>query len=119
MGDLFSQLDFPFGGNPKAGSLEQRCLEGSHDFQSGVPQNERSPGLNIIDVTIPVHIVHMGSVSRGDKQGIPLNGFEGTYRAIDTAGNDVPGSLPQFMGSGKHTKSPFHGRGYGKRIVPW
>ena len=52
----------------------------------GVPQNEWTPGADIVNVFIAILIIDFSASSLYDKWGSSANCFEGTHRAINAAG---------------------------------
>jgi len=49
----------------------------------------RTPGTNIINIFIPIHIPHTRTLYRVKNYRLPTNRFEGTDRRINTSGHQL------------------------------
>jgi hypothetical protein len=52
-----------------------------------MPEDQRTPGTNVVDVRRPVRIHHVASFSRLDEAGISPHATEGPHRTIDPSRN--------------------------------
>ena len=96
--DQFGQFHFPFGGGAEAGAGVQDASQGRHHLRVTVTQNERSPGSHVVQVAVAVHVVDAGSLAAIDEQGVASHGAEGSGRRVDSARNELPGSLIELLG---------------------
>src|SRR5262249_33715190 len=73
-----------------------------------VPQNQRPPGADIIDVLVVIDIPNPGAQAAHDVGRLTADGAERPHRRIHAAGNDLAGTLVQFLtlglafGRGRH-----------------
>jgi hypothetical protein len=64
-----------------------------------VAEDHRSPGADVVDVTVPVGVEHTGAVA-ADKEGrLSADGSESADRRVDAAGDERFGSMLKFAGT--------------------
>ena len=68
-------------GEPVLGDLGH----GFDHLRVSVTQNHGSPGTNVIEVGVPIHVGHGAAAGGLEDDGFPSDRFEGPYRAIHAA----------------------------------
>jgi hypothetical protein len=81
------QFDFKRAGRAVRGPFHGRLLDGLDHLRVGMAGDERSPGKDIVDVAVAVHIVEIGPSPRSMKSGCPP-----TARKARTGESTPPGS---------------------------
>jgi hypothetical protein len=98
--DGFGQLDFRLGGSPEAGADPERAFERREDLRMAVSQQQRSPGADVIDILVAVHVEDVGALAARDERRIAADGAECPHGRVDPAGNDLHRPAKQFFGFG-------------------
>jgi hypothetical protein len=60
-------------------------------------QDHRSPRLHIIQITIPIYVIEIRTLSMINENGVATNSSEGSHRAIYAPWKQVLRFLKQFM----------------------
>src|SRR5579863_7601811 len=93
-----SQARLERGWRAKAGSLFGRQSQSGNHSRRRVTEDQRSPGLDVVDVAIPVDVPDPRSVAAIDKNRVLPNRPKGSDRAINSAGNNRPSVLEHRAG---------------------
>ncbi len=69
--DRFRQLNFLLRGRAEAGADLERAFERRQDFGMPVAQQQRSPGADVIDVLVAIHVEDVAPSPRARNGGLP------------------------------------------------
>jgi len=71
----------------EAAPLFSLCRDRRHDRRVGVTENQGTPGHDIIDVFIAVHVAYPRAPSGVNEDRCPAHGLEGPHRTVDPSGD--------------------------------
>jgi len=99
--DEFGELGFAGSGSAETGAVARGALDRCDDFWMRVPEDERSPGADVVDVLVAVGVPHAGARTSNNDGRIAADRFEGARGRIDSTGDHALGALLQRTGFGK------------------
>mmetsp|Transcript_11173 Transcript_11173/g.16762 ORF Transcript_11173/g.16762 Transcript_11173/m.16762 type:complete len:245 (-) Transcript_11173:96-830(-) len=82
--DHFSQLVLERAGGSEAGSLVHGLLDGIQYLVIGMSDDGGSPGTNVVDVLVVVHVPGVGSLDAVEHDGVSSDALECAHRGADT-----------------------------------
>jgi hypothetical protein len=88
------QLDFAFGRRSEAGANLEDGLQSFDNFFRTVPQKQRTPGTDVVDVAVSIDVDEPGSLASSDETRCTAHAPEGTNGRVNPSGR-------YFLGTGK------------------
>ena len=85
--DKFCNLHFNFRSASKAQAIFAGLDHALTDFREIMPQDHRAPGINVIHITVSVHIIDVTFISFFNKTRCLTDGSVRSYRAVYTSRN--------------------------------
>ena len=96
LANQLGHLDFALGRGPETRPRFDDVVQGLGHFRVPVPQNQRPPGADVVDVGMAVRVVEMRARAALDKHRIAAHGPERPRRRVDAAGNLLSRLLEKF-----------------------
>src|SRR5438552_878554 len=63
-----------------------------------MPQQQRSPRPDVVDVLVPVHVEYVRALSASNEYGVATHAAERAHRRVDATGDHGLGAPEQFLG---------------------
>ena len=93
LGHQLRHFHFHFGRRAKAQAAGRRFDHRIADSRVVVAQHHRTPGADIIDIGLPVHVIKIGAIRAFDKQRRAADAGEGAHRRVNAAGDQFARSM--------------------------
>ena len=97
-GDEFCHFNFTFGGRSKTCSAVGRFFYGAQNLRMGMSEDHRSPGTDVVDVFVSVHVPQPGTACLFDKNRRSADRRKCPDGGIDPAGNESQRFFEQLCG---------------------
>ena len=97
LGDHRRQFVLCFRWRAEACAMRGCLLDRLHNIGMRMPQNHRSPGSDVVEVTVAIDVEQVGSLPTADNDRFTSHGAEGACGAIDSSGNQLTGTGKQFV----------------------
>ena len=86
--------------NAEAGAVFGGGLDGGNDFRMRVAENGRSPGADVVDVFVAIHVPDARALGFVDEERLAADGAEGADGRVHAAGNVFQGFGEKRFGFG-------------------
>ena len=96
--DLGGQLHLTRGGRAEAGAPGGGGLHGLHHLRVGVPEDQRTPGADQVDVAAAVGVVQPRALATDHETRRAADRLEGAHRGVHPARHDGAGAVEQGLG---------------------
>ena len=87
--DQLRQADLTFCRRPKAASVCGGLLYCCDDLRMRMAEDQGPPGTNVVQVDVAIHIIKPCSGGTLDERRLQVDRFEGPYRAVHTARDEL------------------------------
>src|SRR5262249_8015939 len=91
------------------GTAVQGLFNGAHNARMAMPEDERAPRADIVEISVAVEIEEVRPFTAGNEDRLAADSTESAGRAVDAAGDGTAGPLEGFTAAIAH-----HGLG-----LPW
>ena len=100
---------------PKLVPMLRGGFDGGNDFRMRVAQNRRTPGADVINQFVAVHVPDLAPLARLTKNGWPPTGAKRAHGRIDAAGNIAQRLGKKFFGLNAIHRNKLTGTPPGKK----
>src|SRR5687768_10758499 len=93
----FRDLQFRLGGRPKSQAVFCCGTYRLNHLRVGMPQNQRSPGADVVYVGFAIRVPYIGPLTFPEKYRRTTYRLEGANRRVDASGNEFLRLLEQLL----------------------
>ena len=102
--DGFGQLHLALGGRAETGAPGERAFEGVDDDRMTVAEQQRSPGPDVVDVLVAIHVEDVRALAARDERRVAAHGAIGAHGRVDAARYHFLRPAKQLFGFGSGHK---------------
>ncbi len=92
------EIRFGGSGRSEAGAIARRRDHGLDDGGRGVPENERTPGADVVHILVAVGIPNVRTLAAHDVQRVAAHRAKSAHRGVHASGNQLFGAFLQLAG---------------------
>src|SRR5208283_1884803 len=92
------EIRFGWSGSSEAGAIARRRDHGFDDCGCRVPEDERTPGADVVHILVAVRIPNARTLAAYDVQRVAAHRAKSAHRGVHTSGNQLFGAFLQLAG---------------------